>query len=148
MFVNCVGFLRTDSTYLWQAQNYIFQDKSWRVAFLATSHRLVSHRPSFDGRQYKSIKNNQNKTPSLRFGGFILVHPDGFEPPTLCSEDRCSNPLSYGCLTLGIDDYNRLFVFRGFLKIGYDYAKSRARIQLTFDNKLSIEDLGQFLSDI
>lgn len=25
-----------------------------------------------------------------------LVRPDGFEPPTPCSEDRCSNPLSYG----------------------------------------------------
>ena len=25
-----------------------------------------------------------------------MVRPDGFEPPTLCSEDRCSNPLSYG----------------------------------------------------
>ncbi len=30
----------------------------------------------------------------------VLVHPDGFEPPTLCSEDRCSNPLSYGCILL------------------------------------------------
>jgi hypothetical protein len=28
----------------------------------------------------------------------LLVHPEGFEPTTLCSEDRCSNPLSYGCL--------------------------------------------------
>ena len=26
-----------------------------------------------------------------------MVLQDGFEPPTLCSEDRCSNPLSYGC---------------------------------------------------
>ena len=26
----------------------------------------------------------------------LMVRPDGFEPPTLCSEDRCSNPLSYG----------------------------------------------------
>lgn len=25
-----------------------------------------------------------------------MVRPDGFEPPTPCSEDRCSNPLSYG----------------------------------------------------
>jgi hypothetical protein len=24
-----------------------------------------------------------------------VVPADGFEPPTLCSEDRCSNPLSY-----------------------------------------------------
>ena len=36
-----------------------------------------------------------------------LVHPDGFEPPTLCSEDRCSNPLSYGCLYCK-QYYNRL----------------------------------------
>ncbi len=26
-----------------------------------------------------------------------LVHRIGFEPTTLCSEDRCSNPLSYRC---------------------------------------------------
>lgn len=25
-----------------------------------------------------------------------LVRPEGFEPPTFCSEDRRSNPLSYG----------------------------------------------------
>ena len=25
-----------------------------------------------------------------------LVRPEGFEPPTLWSEARCSNPLSYG----------------------------------------------------
>lgn len=29
---------------------------------------------------------------------FRLVHPVGFEPTTPCSEDKCSNPLSYGCL--------------------------------------------------
>lgn len=28
----------------------------------------------------------------------LLVHPAGLEPATLCSEDRCSNPLSYGCI--------------------------------------------------
>lgn len=27
----------------------------------------------------------------------VLVHPVGFEPTTFCSEDRRSNPLSYGC---------------------------------------------------
>lgn len=27
----------------------------------------------------------------------LLVHPVRFERTTLCSEDRCSNPLSYGC---------------------------------------------------
>ena len=26
----------------------------------------------------------------------MLVRPEGFEPPTLWSEARCSNPLSYG----------------------------------------------------
>lgn len=27
-----------------------------------------------------------------------MVHPVGFEPTTFCSEDRRSNPLSYGCI--------------------------------------------------
>lgn len=26
-----------------------------------------------------------------------MVHQEGFEPPTLCSEDRCSIQLSYWC---------------------------------------------------
>jgi hypothetical protein len=29
----------------------------------------------------------------------LLVHPERLELPALCSEDRCSNPLSYGCIT-------------------------------------------------
>ena len=30
----------------------------------------------------------------------LVVRPDGFEPPTPCSEDRCSHPLSYGRMRL------------------------------------------------
>ena len=30
-----------------------------------------------------------------------VVHPEGFEPTTPCSEDKCSNPLSYRCLAFG-----------------------------------------------
>ena len=37
-----------------------------------------------------------------RFDGNVknepMVHREGLEPTTLCSEDRCSNPLSYRCL--------------------------------------------------
>lgn len=42
-----------------------------------------------------------------------MVRPDGFEPPTLCSEDRCSNPLSYGrvtCLFYHGIRYNKLIM--------------------------------------
>ncbi len=28
--------------------------------------------------------------------GVFVVRPEGLEPPTLCSEDRCSIQLSYG----------------------------------------------------
>ena len=39
---------------------------------------------------------NQNKNPR-QAEVIILVHAVGLEPTTLCSEDRCSNPLSYAC---------------------------------------------------
>ena len=29
-----------------------------------------------------------------------MAHPEGFEPPTLWSEARCSIQLSYGCMSL------------------------------------------------
>ena len=35
-----------------------------------------------------------------------MVPADGLEPPTLCSEDRCSNPLSYAG-TLLLPYFNR-----------------------------------------
>ena len=34
------------------------------------------------------------------FKKFGMVHPEGFEPTTFCSEDRRSNPLSYGCTVI------------------------------------------------
>ena len=38
-----------------------------------------------------------NKKESENDSDSHMVHPEGLEPTTLCSEDRCSNPLSYGC---------------------------------------------------
>jgi hypothetical protein len=38
----------------------------------------------------------------------MLARPEGFEPPTLGSEDRCSSPLSYG----------RIFTRQGNLENG------------------------------
>ena len=40
----------------------------------------------------------------------MLVRPEGIEPPTLWSEARCSNPLSYGRK----NDWNELVGARGF----------------------------------
>ena len=34
-------------------------------------------------------------------GVAVLARPEGFEPPTLGSEDRCSSPLSYGRAATG-----------------------------------------------
>lgn len=40
---------------------------------------------------------SKSKTTSPDAEPRSLVHPEGFEPTTFCSEDRRSNPLSYGC---------------------------------------------------
>ena len=40
----------------------------------------------------------------------MLVRPEGIEPPTLWSEARCSNPLSYGRKNV----WNELVGARGF----------------------------------
>ena len=42
---------------------------------------------------------NENNEGRLRVL-VIQVHPTGLEPATLGSEDRCSDPLSYGCSTV------------------------------------------------
>ena len=59
-----------------------------------------------------------------------LVHPEGFEPTTPCSEDKCSNPLSYGC-TREIIAFFKIRVIRYQLEVGF-YA-----VYLTRFHKLS-----------
>ena len=39
---------------------------------------------------------------SIQLSYGCVVPAEGFEPPTLCSEDRCSDPLSYAGLSLVI----------------------------------------------
>lgn len=58
------------------------------------NHSLAGFEPQGTGvacLQKESSINSGTLLPLLQ----ILVPADGFEPPTLCSEDRCSNPLSY-----------------------------------------------------
>ena len=43
--------------------------------------------------------NKKPAFPSIVRQGNAGVHPEGFEPPTLGSEDRCSIQLSYGCIS-------------------------------------------------
>jgi hypothetical protein len=55
--------------------------------------------------------------------GIALVRPEGFEPPTLGSEDRCSNPLSYGRLRnldfrRKMDQDQAFFRKKSFLSLG------------------------------
>ena len=51
---------------------------------------------------YKQItdieKSRKTTTAELPSENSAVVHADGFEPPTLCSEDRCSIQLSYACV--------------------------------------------------
>ena len=47
---------------------------------------------------FQFSQHQPNKKKARQANLFYLVHPEGFEPTTLCSEDRCSNPLSYGCV--------------------------------------------------
>lgn len=44
---------------------------------------------------YRTKKNSPSKDKL-----FFLVHPVRFERTALCSEDKCSNPLSYGCIAV------------------------------------------------
>ena len=39
-----------------------------------------------------------------------MVRPEGFEPPTLCSEGRCSIQLSYGRMTVPETILSRLVI--------------------------------------
>ena len=59
-------------------------------------------RPAKNGRfsrlvQSPSIRPRERTSVGPRFRRLKRVHPEGFEPPTLGSEDRCSIQLSYGC---------------------------------------------------
>ena len=45
----------------------------------------------------KPVIRHSLKTKNLEYTQVYKAHPEGFEPPTLGSEDRCSDPLSYGC---------------------------------------------------
>ena len=50
-----------------------------------------------DYRRYQKIYSIRRLKESFKTTD-CMVPADGFEPPTLCSEDRCSNPLSYAGL--------------------------------------------------
>src|SRR5579884_3125871 len=65
-----------------------------------------------------AVRNGQNlyrirRTKFInRFSCSELVRPEGFEPPTFCSEDRRSNPLSYGRLIYSVYYSNRVITGR------------------------------------
>ncbi len=46
-------------------------------------------------RKETRIKNETKVNSVSFFDDYLLVPSEGLEPTTLCSEDRCSNPLSY-----------------------------------------------------
>jgi hypothetical protein len=59
-----------------------------------------------------------------------VVPADGFEPPTLCSEDRCSNPLSYaGVMRQDLRFFSSL--------VGKAEPKGQARCSFSLNSVLS-----------
>lgn len=56
-------------------------------------------RPHYDEPAVRKSASQTTKICLATRAKHILVPADGLEPPTLCSEDRCSNPLSYAGLS-------------------------------------------------
>ncbi len=49
----------------------------------------------------RPLKSTINPGPDDDLRASLLVRLEGFEPPTLGSVDRCSNPLSYSRIVTG-----------------------------------------------
>jgi UDP-N-acetylmuramate dehydrogenase len=71
-----------------------------------------------------------------------MVHPAGLEPATLCSEDRCSNPLSYGCTSEVIIPLNR------FMSYNYLTMEIHTNIPLKNYTTMKIGGPARFMTEV
>jgi dihydrofolate synthase / folylpolyglutamate synthase len=81
-----------------------------------------------------------------------LVRPEGFEPPTFCSEDRRSNPLSYGRITYSVYYSNRVTTGREMriissFKEANDYLRQFHDVERTKYDTLNMRRLVEYLGN-